>query len=170
METVRGLSVRQEKREKVERLKFSRGLLIHIYKEEYMHTLFDFITHIKGIEYLVSVSAIGAYMLYWEFLKPKPFKSLVESSREDLNFLKETGSDNTIKTIRKIASAPFIGLAYIVALPAVFAYALGYAAFDGLVKLTGKEASFGWRPIESYLSGKKKEKREKKETKTDEKQ
>ncbi|PKL52579.1 MAG: hypothetical protein CVV37_00580 [Nitrospira bacterium HGW-Nitrospira-1] len=67
-------------------------------------------------------------------------------------------------------SAPFIGLAYIVALPAVFAYALGSAAVNGMLTLTGKEASFGWRPAESYLSGKKKEKQEGTGTKTDEKQ
>jgi hypothetical protein len=133
-----------------------------------MHTLFDFITHIKIVEYLVSITAIGVYMLYWEFLKPKPFKVLVESSREDINHLKESG--NTLKNIGKIVSAPFIGLAYIVALPAVFAYALGSAAVNGMLTLTGKEASFGWRPAESYLAGKKKEKREGTGTKTDEKQ
>ncbi len=133
-----------------------------------MHTLFDFITHIKIVEYLVSISAIGAYMLYWEFLKPKPFKALAEKGREDINHMKESG--NTLKNIGKIVSAPFIGLAYIVALPAVFAYALGSAAVNGMLTLTGKEASFGWRPAESYLSGKKKEKQEGTGTKTDEKQ
>jgi len=133
-----------------------------------MHTLFDFITHIKIVEYLVSVSAIGLYMLYWEFLKPKPFKTLVENSKADIMHLKESG--NTLKNIGKIVSAPFIGLAYIVALPGVFAYAIGSAVVNGALSMAGKEASFGWRPAESYLSGKKKEKREGVETKTDEKQ
>lgn len=132
-----------------------------------MHTLFDFITHIKIVEYLVSVSAIGAYMLYWEFLKPKPFKVLVDNSKEDINHMKQSG--DTFKNIGKIVSAPFIGLAYIVALPGVFAYALGSAAVNGMLTLTGKEASFGWRPAESYLAGKKNEKKEETGAKKDDK-
>ena len=56
------------------------------------------------------------------------------------------------------------------AIPGVFAYALGSAAVNGVLSVAGKEASFGWRPAESYLAGKKKEKREGVETKTDEKQ
>lgn len=131
-----------------------------------MHTLFDFITHIKIVEYLVSISAIGVFMLYWEFLKPKPFKVLAENSRADIQHLKESG--NTMKNIGKIVSAPFIGLAYIAALPGVFAYALGSAAVNGMLSIAGKEASFGWRPAESYLTGKKREKTEGTETGKDE--
>ncbi len=129
-----------------------------------MHTLFDFITHIKGIEYIVAISAIVIYMIYWEFLKPKPFKTLAETSKEDLEHIKKTGSNKIIRDIGKVCAAPFIGLAYILALPFGFAYALGSAAVNGMLSLAGREASFGWRPTEAYLAGKKKEKKDKGKT------
>ncbi len=133
-----------------------------------MHTLFDFITHIKGVEYIVAISAIGLYMLYWEFLKPKPFKSVVETGRDDMHHIRTIGYANAIKTIGKVIAAPFIGLAYIVALPVGFVYALGSAMVNGVLTLAGREASFGWRPTEAYLSGKKKERKEKDEQKESE--
>ncbi len=133
-----------------------------------MYTLFDFITYIKGVEYIVAISAIGLYMLYWELLKPKPFKSVVETGRDDMRHIRRMGYANAMKTIGKVMAAPFIGLAYIVALPIGFAYALGSAVINGILGLAGKEASFGWRPSEAYLSGKKKEKKEKDETKESE--
>jgi len=56
--------------------------------------------------------------------------------------------------------APFIGLAYVIALPfiaigTVLAVA-GKKAVTGAANLAGNLASFGWRPLEAYLSGKKK--------------
>jgi len=133
-----------------------------------MHTLFDFITHIKTVEYLVAISAIGIYIVYWEFLKPKPFKSVVETGRDDMRHIRRIGYANAVKTIGKVMAAPFIGFAYIVALPLAFAYALGSAAVNGVLTLAGREASFGWRPTEAYLSGKKKEKKEGEEKKENE--
>jgi hypothetical protein len=55
--------------------------------------------------------------------------------------------------------APFIGLAYAVFLPfigiAMMAKLVGQKVFGGLLKTTARSASFGWRPKEAYLSGKK---------------
>lgn len=129
-----------------------------------MHTLFDFITYVKGVEYIIAILAIGLYMLYWEMLKSKPFKSVVETGRDDLRHIRRMGYANAVKTIGKVMAAPFIGLVYIVILPLGFAYALGSAAVNGVLTLAGREASFGWRPTEAYLSGKKKEKKDKQET------
>ncbi len=125
-----------------------------------MHTLFDFITHVKGVEYIFSITFILAYIIYWEFLKPRPFKTVVDTGREDLAEMRATGSLSS--TIGKIATAPFVGLAYVVSLPFVFAYALFSAAAGSILGMVGKEAAFGWRPAESYLSGRKKEKKEEK--------
>jgi hypothetical protein len=125
-----------------------------------MYTLFDFITYIKGVEYIVAISAIGLYILYWEVLKPKPFKTLVEIGRDDLEHVRKTGYNDVIRTMGKVCAAPFVGLTYVVALPFVFAYALGSAAVNGALALIGREASFGWRPSEAYLSGKKKGKKD----------
>lgn len=127
-----------------------------------MYTLYDFLTHIKGVEYIMSVLFIAAYILYAEVLKPKPFKTLKESGKADLDFVK-THRSETMRTIGRIAAAPFIGLGYIVMLPFAFAYAVGTAALNGVLGLAGRSASFGWRPTEAYLAGKKKKKEEKKQ-------
>ncbi len=127
-----------------------------------MHTMFDYITHIKGVEYIISLLFIAGYILYAEVLKPKPFKALRESGKEDLDFVRNNRS-SALGTIKKIATAPFIGLAYIVSLPFVFAYAIGTTALNGILGLAGKSASFGWRPTEAYLAGKKGKKEEKKQ-------
>ena len=120
-----------------------------------MNTMFDFITHIKGVEYILAIMFIAGYILFWEALKPRPFRSLVAAGKADAAHLKEEGRANVLRTIGKIATAPFIGLAYIAALPIGFAYALGVTALNGALRLVGKEASFGWSPIEAYLGGKK---------------
>ena len=125
-----------------------------------MNSLFDFITHIKTVEYLMAIGAIVLYLIYWEALKPKPFKTLVEAGRDDVDHMRKTGYRNTLKTVGQVAAAPFIGLAYIIALPFTFAYALASMIANQALTLLSREASFGWRPIEAYLSGRKKKKKE----------
>ena len=127
-----------------------------------MHTLFDFITHIKIVEYLVSLMFIAGFMIFWEALKPKPFRTVINTSKEDIAYIKEGGKQNMYRTMARIVSAPFIGLAYVVAVPFVFAYAIFSAVAAGLLNLVGREAAFGWRPSEAYLAGRKK-KEDKKE-------
>ena len=75
-----------------------------------------------------------------------------------------------LKSAGKVAIAPFVGLFYVIMMPFVFAFAIGLAVVKGLARLTGVNLSFGWRPLEAYLGGKKIEKREGTGTKTDEKQ
>jgi len=137
-----------------------------------MNTMFDFVTYIKGVEYLIAIAAIALYILFWEALKPKPFKPMLEQGKEDLDHIKGLGYRGNLRTLGKVAAAPFIGLAYVVALPFGFVYALGTAAVNGVLNVIGKEAVFGWRPSEAYLAGKKKkmkkEEKEESETKKDE--
>ncbi len=128
-----------------------------------MHTMFDFITHVKGIEYVLSLTFIAGFLIFWEMLKPRPFRTVANTSRDDMAYIRETGKDNMYKTMGRIVSAPFIGLAYVVSLPFVFAYAILSAATAGVLNMVGREAAFGWRPSEAYLSGRKKKKEEKKE-------
>jgi len=135
-----------------------------------MNSLFDFITHIKSVEYLMAIGAIVLYIIYWEALKPKPFKSLVEAGRDDMDHIKKTGYKNTLKTVGQVAAAPFIGLAYIIALPFTFAYALASMIGNSVLNLLSREAAFGWRPLEAYLSGRKKKKKEAAGAKKDDKQ
>jgi len=118
--------------------------------------MFDFITHVKGIEYILSLTFIAGYVLIWEVLKPKPFKKVKETGQEDLAYVRQNGMKNNLKLAGKIAAAPFVGLLYVVLLPVGLVSALSYALVTGVA---GKSESFSWRPAEAYLSGKKKTKK-----------
>jgi hypothetical protein len=136
-----------------------------------MYTLVDFITHVKGIEYILSLLAIAVFLVFWEFLKPRPFKTVVTTGRDDLLYIRASGGiGHLLKSVGKIASAPFIGLAYIVMLPIGFFVALAAAvvnlAVKGAAAVAGKSMTFEWRPVEAYLAGRKR-KKEKAESKKD---
>lgn len=64
-----------------------------------------------------------------------------------------------------LLSGPFIGLAYAIFLPVMGIVAVVTVAVGGFVKgmynLAAKTISFGWRPGNAYLSGKKKKKQDK---------
>jgi uncharacterized membrane protein len=133
-----------------------------------MNTLFDFITHVKVVEYLISIAAIAGFLLMWEILKPKPFKTIVETSKDDLGHIKQSGGIRAVmKTAGKIVAAPFIGLAYIVMLPVGFFTVLSVSAFNlamnGIMGAVGSTMTFDWNPIEAYLTGRKKKEKALKE-------
>jgi len=127
-----------------------------------MYTLYDYITHIKGVEYIISLMFIAGYILFSEILKPKPFATVVNGGKDDLAFIRMTGRRNILKTVGRIAAAPFIGIAYVVALPFAFFGAIGSATLGAALNAFGKTAVFGWRPTEAYLTGKKKKEESKK--------
>jgi hypothetical protein len=137
-----------------------------------MYTLVDFITHVKGVEYILSITAIAGFLIFWEVLKPRPFRTVVETGKDDLDHIEQTGGFKSVmKSVGRIAAAPFIGLAYVVMLPVGFFAALGIGAVNlamkGIASVAGKSATFEWRPMEAYLAGKKKKdaKSKKEETK-----
>ncbi|MEJ2313456.1 MAG: hypothetical protein P8Y85_01480 [Nitrospirota bacterium] len=121
-----------------------------------MHTLFDFITHVKTVEYLIAISTIAVFILFLEVLKPHPFRGLVEAGRDDIEHVRNSGGFASVaKTMGKVAAAPLVGLLYIVGLPFAFLFAIGYAAVSGLVRAMGISPTLQWRPQEAYLAGKK---------------
>ena len=126
-----------------------------------MNSMFDFVTRVKGIEYLLSLALIAGYLLVWEALKPKPFHKVKETGQEDLEHIRRNGMKNTLRLVGKIAAAPFVGLLYIILLPVGLVSALSYALISGVM---GKSPSFSWRPAEAYLSGQKKTKKQDNET------
>ena len=133
-----------------------------------MYTLVDFITHVKGIEYIMSILAIGGFLLLWEALKPTPFRTVVETGKDDLNYIEQAGGTGYIlKSAGKIAAAPFIGLAYIVMLPIVFFAALAIGIVNLAMKGAARSMSFEWRPVEAYLAGRKKKGRTSTKTEKD---
>ncbi len=122
-----------------------------------MNSLFDFVTHVKGVEYLISLTLIAGYLLLWEALKPKPFRTVKEIGQEDLEHLRQSGMKNTLKLVGKVCAAPFIGLLYIILLPVGMVSAVSYAV---VASVAGKGESFSWRPMEAYFSGRKKTKKQ----------
>jgi len=68
--------------------------------------------------------------------------------------------------VAMILLGPLIGLFYVIAVPfiaiAVVLFQLAGKIVEGLYRLVGKSISFGWRPKNAYLTGKKKEKKDEK--------
>ena len=127
-----------------------------------MHTMYDYITHIKGVEYIISILFIAGYILFAEVLKPKPFATVVKGAKDDMEFMKRTGYRNVLKTVGKIAAAPFIGIAYVVTLPVAFFSALGGELGGRTIRLAARSATFAWAPTVAYLTGRKHKKTAKK--------
>ena len=151
-----------------------------------MYTLFDFITQVKGAEYLIAVSAVGLFLVFWEALKPKPFKSMIDTAKGDITQIGQSGGiAGVLRTVGHVVAAPFIGLAYVVALPFVFVYAVGDVLLQGMARAISASAdwvartlvlgaqavarivhvspAFSWRPQEAYLLGRKRRQRADKE-------
>ena len=127
-----------------------------------MHTLVDFLTRVKGVEYILSVLTIAGFILFLEVLKPAPFKSLRKLIAEDVAFLREEGFRSFMKTVGRFVAVPFIGLFYVISLPFLFVYTLavelGGMATERMataLDAVGASAVFGWRPSEAYLAGRK---------------
>ncbi len=63
-----------------------------------------------------------------------------------------------------LLAGPVIGLFYVLTLPFIGIATIATLAIgrvvSGVVSLIGKSLSFGWRPREAYLSGKRKNKKE----------
>ena len=147
-----------------------------------MYTLYDFITQVKGAEYLIAVSAVGLFLLFWEVLKPKPFKSMIDTAKGDATQISRSGGFAVVlRTAGHVAAAPFIGLAYVISLPFVFVYAVADVLLQGTVRVISTGADwvaralvasthavarivhvspvFSWRPQEAYFLGRKRRQR-----------
>ncbi len=142
-----------------------------------MHTLVDFLTRVKGIEYLISVTAITGFILFVEVLKPKPFKALARHVKDDVDHLRGEGGSSAKRSLARLAAAPFIGLLYVISLPflfiGTFAKELAGLAVDVFARATGeagRTVSFGWRPTEAYLGGRKDKKAKKDDAAADAKE
>ena len=145
------------------------------------YTLFDFITQVKGAEYLIAVSAIGLFILLWQVLSLRPFKGMMDTAKEDLKFINQGGGyAGVARTAGHVVAAPFLAIAYIAALPFVFLYSVSLVIVEGveqaidvsaawmarmiaanrdaLARVMDVSTSFSWRPQESYFLGRKRRK------------
>ncbi|MDH5511500.1 MAG: hypothetical protein OEZ32_14260 [Nitrospinota bacterium] len=92
-----------------------------------MNTLFDFITHIKGVEYLLAIGFIGLFILIWESLSPRPFGAMLAVGRDDLDHMRHAGVREVVRTAVHTAAAPFLVIAYVAMVPVAFVTGLGLA-------------------------------------------
>jgi len=120
-------------------------------------------THIKGVEYVLALMFIAGYILFSEVLKAKPFATVKSTGKDDIEYVRKVGYRGIMKTMGKIAAAPFIGIAYVVMLPFAFVSALGAEVGGRVMNLAARSAHFGWTPVASYLTGKKHKKESKKQ-------
>lgn len=130
-----------------------------------MNTLFDFVTHIKGVEYITALTSIAVYLIFNEFLKPRPFSTVVKVGKEDVEYLKRAGYQQVLKSTGKVITGLFVGLMYIAILPFAFSLGLVSTVTHKALSYTGRVTSFGWRPLEAYLSGEKSKGKKKNEKK-----
>jgi len=65
-----------------------------------------------------------------------------------------------VPTLLMVCAVPLMGLGYVLLLPtlviATAAYMVAYKLIEWPLSLLGYCASFGWRPVEAYLAGRKK--------------
>lgn len=69
----------------------------------------------------------------------------------------------TGKRIAALLLGPIIGLVYVISMPSIaiatIVILIGKKALSGILSLMRSLVSFGWRPSEAYLGGKKKKRK-----------
>ena len=99
---------------------------------------------------------------YWELRKGRR----IDIAHEGVLPGDETETYFRMSSGVMLLTGPLIGLLYAVLMPfiglATVAALAGRKILGGLYHLIAKSISFGWQPKNAYLSGKKKEKKEKK--------
>ncbi len=73
--------------------------------------------------------------------------------------------DGIGKEVAALLLGPLVGLVYFISLPfiaiATIAALIGKKVLSGILSMARNLVSFGWRPTEAYLAGRKKKKRDK---------
>lgn len=73
--------------------------------------------------------------------------------------------DGIGKEVAALLLGPLVGLVYFISLPfiaiATIATLIGKKVLSGILSMARNLVSFGWRPTEAYLAGRKKKKKDK---------
>jgi hypothetical protein len=130
-----------------------------------MHTLFDFISSVNGVQYGLALIFMFGFVIFCEMLKPKPFHGLARAVSEDFEFMKAQGMGKATGLIKATAMAPIYAVVYLVAVPVLFMH--GIAMLFG--KLIVATTAIGWSPVHAYFAhrGKQKKIRDKSSSKRD---
>jgi hypothetical protein len=113
-----------------------------------MHTLFDFISSVNGIQYGLALIFMFGFIIFTEILKPKPFQGLVKAAAEDIGFIKAQGKGKAVGLIKATAMAPLYALFYLAAVPVLFVH--GIAVLFGKVIIA--TTAIGWSPVHAYFA------------------
>ena len=112
-----------------------------------MNTIIDFTNAIKGVEYLIAIGFFVAFLLLWQVFKAKPL-GVVAEAKADLGHIR-------LRSVLRLLAAPFIGLAYMLALPFVMVYGLSSLLVEAAGKALGHiripTLVFGYRPQMAWL-------------------
>lgn len=118
-----------------------------------MNTLFDFVSHNKGIEYLLALMFIAGFVVLMEVLKPHPFRAFVSAVKEDWSYLRGAeGASDTMRMAKNAMVLPIVAGMYVAMIPVMFALGLALKLESTVADLVGGGA-MSWRPLESYLTG-----------------
>lgn len=113
-----------------------------------MHTLFDFISSVNGIQYALALVFMFGFIIFSELLKPKPFEGLVKAAAEDIGFIRAQGKGRALGLIKATAMAPLYALFYVAAVPVLFLH--GIAMLFG--KIIVATTAVGWSPVHAYFA------------------
>lgn len=116
-----------------------------------MHTLYDFISEVNLMQYLLAVVSIAGFIIFVEIFKPKPFKGLSKMIAEDVGFVKEQGKSNNALLIKNIITGGAYAVLYIIAIPLLFLHGISVL----MSRLFTSFTYLGWSPVRAYFAGRK---------------
>jgi hypothetical protein len=122
-----------------------------------MHTLFDFISNVNAVQYVIALLSIIGFIVFGEVLKVRPFQGLRESVAEDVRFIKTQDKGTRLQLIKNVAMAPLYFLSYLASLPVLFAKGMAEPIGRGF----GAVTTGGWSPVRAYFAGRGKTKKSK---------
>ncbi|MCK9419080.1 MAG: hypothetical protein M0R70_06855 [Nitrospirae bacterium] len=122
-----------------------------------MHTLFDFISNVNAVQYVIALLSVVGFIVFSEVLKARPFEGLRESVAEDVRFIKAQDKVTRLQLAKNVAMAPFYFLSYLAALPVLFAQGMAEPIGRGIGAMT----TGGWSPVRAYFAGRRKTKKSK---------
>lgn len=121
-----------------------------------MNTLFDYVSSVNGIMYLIALGSIAGFAIMWEVFNPKPFSRLASNIAEDLRLIASMPSAEVFAMGKKLVLAPMYFMMYLASMP--FLFAMGILAPIGS-RVAGM-GGFEWNPVRAYFRGKKKAKKD----------
>lgn len=119
-----------------------------------MYTLYDYISEVNAMQYLLALLFIFGFIIFFEIFKPKPFRGLSRMIDDDVVFVKEQGRASNLQLIKNTLTGSAYAMLYIAVVPLLFLH--GVAVL--MSKLFTSVTYIGWSPVRSYFAGKNRRK------------